>query len=673
MRKSAPNETRVVDRGSRRSWSVEARTLTRQTVMQGKATWIWGAGSALVLAASIYLGELDWFWFFLASVPMVLVAGASALGLENSARTYPFLAHHGARPGLVWLVKLSVWAIGAALIAGIAAGLATFDFHYRRQGGLAFVAMFPLFFAVALLCGMAFRRGITAVVIAMVFSLGLSLALGLLVELSLLPSPGVLVVAAALLAVSWAWTGDWMLDRAAPGRWLRLGLLLAGAFGLLFACYVGFRVWSVRDIGPIAPPAAWTDSALETLPADRNAAGLYVEAGRRLVERTDSEPLREAIGDLQSLRELNAEVLPLVRRAAALPDCRFGQPQKQTWLQHTDLPSARPLAGLVIFAAEDRLDHGDLAGAWNDIVVLFRIASHFSQGTGMRTAASSLEREALALAERWAISRGQTPERLHAALAAYRDLPEIASAADAVRAQANIVENTLNDPTDLLRALREEAGFRAGNQLLETWWIDAAAARWELARARRVNRLMAAAALRAAAREPGQRTGPVPFGLNDPEVDKALKMMPKLLFSVFPALESVINVDDGTAVRRRGLVQILALRAWQLRHGGQLPERLDALVPDELPKLPKDPYADGPFRYVRSKGPTPPPGSAVLYSLGPDRNDDGGTPPPIEARSRLDYPGDIVFAIPASEPGPDAGKERGPVRPEERRTPAAPR
>ncbi len=37
---------------------------------------------------------------------IALIAGVSVFGLENRRRTYRFLVHHGARPGLVWLAKL---------------------------------------------------------------------------------------------------------------------------------------------------------------------------------------------------------------------------------------------------------------------------------------------------------------------------------------------------------------------------------------------------------------------------------------------------------------------------------------------------------------------------------------------------------------------------------------
>jgi len=58
----------------------------------------------------------------------------------------------------------------------------------------------------------------------------------------------------------------------------------------------------------------------------------------------------------------------------------------------------------------------------------------------------------------------------------------------------------------------------------------------------------------------------------------------------------------------------LLLRAWTLEHGGQLPDSLEALVPEYLPELPVDPYDGKPLRYDQAK----------LWSVGGDLKDDGG-------------------------------------------------
>ncbi len=71
----------------------------------------------------------------------------------------------------------------------------------------------------------------------------------------------------------------------------------------------------------------------------------------------------------------------------------------------------------------------------------------------------------------------------------------------------------------------------------------------------------------------------------------------------------------------RLLICDLALRLYLAEHG-ELPKRLEQLVPDYLPELPLDPFSERPLVY-RPDG-----SSWLLYSIGPDHKDDGGTPIP---------------------------------------------
>ena len=316
---------------------------------------------------------------------------------------------------------------------------------------------------------------------------------------------------------------------------------------------------------------------------------------------------------------------------------------------------------------DERQQRGDLAGAWDDIVVLFRMARHFSEPAGLSQYlyGASMERDAIGQAMEWAVERGQTPERLLVALAAYRDLPKIPPPSDAFRAEANLVENTLDLPASTIRDwLHESMPGPRSQQLLTSALIDGVTYPWERTRARRVNRLVARDVIFDAAREPWQW----PRQPRNEDI-RALESTPlaKML------LTDRILYDYRNEVGRRALVQVLALRVWQLRHGGQFPDRLDQLVPELLPGLPRDPYSGGPFVYVQSSGQLVAPlrsalfpardtvlrsakGSRLLYSVGPDREDHDGQAP------------NIVFAIPPVEDNGGAGQGPG----EKRAAPSSP-
>jgi hypothetical protein len=655
-------EASATDQWSRPSWVTESRALAWQTLKQGWKTWFLLVVIGLVLPGPFYLASifLDSIWLILLSTGVSLVAGASVFGLENRGCTQRFLAYHGARPSLVWLVKLLIWGVGMIILWGPLVFMAQISFRHMRavsiENWLFGIFVMPLYFSIALLCGMAIRRSITAVVISLVIGSALTIPLIALITVQMLPEQGLLVIPVGLLVVSWAWSGDWLLDRPGSGRWLRLGLLLTGMFTLIVSSYAGFRAWSISDVGPIAPPSVWLEATSASLPADQNAADLYREAGRKLIGPFKDSP---------EFLDRNRGLLDLLRQAAARSYCRFLEPQKLTVLDRPDLPPFGPFALLLALDTSERQNHGDLGGAWDNIMGLFRMARHSGEGTGLGLNFANdiwVERTALGVALEWAVAHGQTPERLQTALTAYHGLPKMPAAADIVRAEANIVENTLDLPTSRLRDWVFEGQVPHGNSRSQPAFVsmlfDLATTPWERIRARRVNRLLASAAIQAAMYDPWQRSKQL-----DPEIDYAQKTSRNAMMLI-RGVEGYIEANDRNEVGRRGLVLVLALREWQLRHRVQFPKSLDALVPEELAGSPLDPYSGQPFGYVRSHGQEVPllrhalgaaryeghssaPGSWLLYSVGPNRSDDGGIT--FKDRDHRTQLMDIVFEIPPVE------------------------
>ena len=73
-----------------------------------------------------------------------------------------------------------------------------------------------------------------------------------------------------------------------------------------------------------------------------------------------------------------------------------------------------------------------------------------------------------------------------------------------------------------------------------------------------------------------------------------------------------------TETKNTQLMVALALRAYKIEHGAY-PEKLDALVPCYLQKIPADPFGGGgPLRYKKQGA------DYKLWSIGPDKKDDNG-------------------------------------------------
>jgi hypothetical protein len=183
---------------------------------------------------------------------------------------------------------------------------------------------------------------------------------------------------------------------------------------------------------------------------------------------------------------------------------------------------------------------------------------------------------------------------------------------------------------------------------------------------------MSAQLMKIATREPGQRSADTRLELADQGLAPALEHTPRLLASLIGNAGPYIGADDINLVGRRALELILALRSWQLKHDGQLPDDLRSLVPNELASLPKDPYSSGSFVYVPlsgqrvqtfpsvvaerlsfrpSRDTLQPPGSRVLFSIiRPNHREDREMAP-----ADLDH---IGFVIPAIEPKVPAGKDK---------------
>lgn len=90
-----------------------------------------------------------------------------------------------------------------------------------------------------------------------------------------------------------------------------------------------------------------------------------------------------------------------------------------------------------------------------------------------------------------------------------------------------------------------------------------------------------------------------------------------LVAMLFPAVNRATESAIESQVRLRVADAALAIEQWRMEHE-EWPASLDALVPDLLETVPKDPFSDGRLLYRRTER------GVVLYSVGRDGQDNEG-------------------------------------------------
>jgi hypothetical protein len=206
---------------------------------------------------------------------------------------------------------------------------------------------------------------------------------------------------------------------------------------------------------------------------------------------------------------------------------------------------------------------------------------------------------------------------------------------------AEVVEPTLyfklaaNAPMPQAAAGQQPAGSADQTSSLKTLTdLDALVARTtpeELARqVQKLNELYRGLlnAANASYSEKIRRLEQRPLALTTPDIPT--RVTRGIADSAFGAFAQAITRRKGIMRVSQGLV---AVRRWQLRHGGAQPPSLEAAIRDAgMPMVPVDPYDDRPIRFVVVAG------RPTVYCIGYDGKDDGGKVESIGAPN----PGDIL-------------------------------
>jgi len=112
-----------------------------------------------------------------------------------------------------------------------------------------------------------------------------------------------------------------------------------------------------------------------------------------------------------------------------------------------------------------------------------------------------------------------------------------------------------------------------------------------------------------------------------------------MVHMLLPACGRVIQLDTANWARCRTARVALAVERHRLAIG-DLPEKLTDLAPAYLASVPEDPFDGEVLRYKQLDA------GFVVYSVGPDQQDDGGTERPARRKSREPEPNyDLTFII----------------------------
>lgn len=739
-----PIESKAPARRARRvhyGMSAFARLIWETIRLEAGTFWrllviAWALPLLLSLAIT---GQGDTGFLLITSIVVGLYAGVRMFGGESAAQTHRLLAHHGVRPSVVWLAKqFVVWsAVAIVLAPAVSLGLLG-AFTRQRNTEFDMLSLLLMVNAVAVgqLCGMAVRRTLTAgmlatvvlilvaLVTSMIIFLPISTTIGYSLNRLFLPrygSPfemapllviglllsGLLVIPLAFLFITWAWSGDWLLNRSGWKPWTRLAALVVGTFSLLFGLYVNNRV------NGLPTAAIGLEGQLETFlqttnagPLAVNAADLYREASRGYTPPSaTNEPKTSGYGAVVAIvqdgglwakgnvltkwLDDNAETLKQIEKASEVPTCRFENLADLTLMGNAFDMNLRNLSWLVEVELARKMAENDLKGAWRDLLILFRMARHCSGAVPMNRHSIGREIEGRALrgALEWAVaSKGQSAELLLEALRSYRTLPNMPSVAETILAEGVIAENTLEsaDLTKMIVLGRSAEAAKRDQQLHHVIYADLVTTPWEMARARKAVRYLVDSEANLARLDPFERrrTQASPWGAEiawngrgrptthyEPRwrIEAVLSTTP-LIRSFAPNFDFMVGGDDQHEVARRALVWVLAIRAWQYQHDGKMPRTLDEVQLPELDIRPDDPYTGRPFRYRMSGGqPLRPIGEFIprvrteghlnerrtegqwlLYSTGADAQDNGG----ILNENLSQSGGDLIFPLPRDEARP---------------------
>jgi len=440
------------------------------------------------------------------------------------------------------------------------------------------------------------------------------------------------------------------LGRASTGRFVAAAWPVVGLAAMfVMAKMVAFGTLLCIDNAVAAEgralqieAAQLMQSALPPAPAaDDDAAPLYLRAfealGADTAFRDDGSPVSRPVAadiasqEVSAILARHAGTLDLVRRAADRTGCRF----QRDWTRPSismllpEVQQMRQATRLLSLAARHEAADGDAAAALRDIVRIHRLGMHAAgepilicglvgqatEALALQTLADvlpQLEQKDLAIldgpAVRDFLGTPLSYQRHFLGEEAF-GLAMLGDLADGRHGMSTLgLLNSLNGPPANEWLFAEPLSLLFRCFLLPA---DIAGYRMHMQRYQHV------IAANVTARPYSEFTKQ----LDELSDGAALRRAGIITSLMAPALASVLKSElKGRALHRAAEVLVAATGARLA--GGGIPDTIEALVPQNLPAVPRDPFTDGkPLLAKRAAG------AWIVWSVGPDGEDDGGPVP----------------------------------------------
>jgi hypothetical protein len=374
---------------------------------------------------------------------------------------------------------------------------------------------------------------------------------------------------------------------------------------------------------------------------DDDAAPLYLRAFEALAAdsslRGEDSPLSQPVtADIASpqvteLLKRHAGTLALLRQAADRPGCRF----QRDWTRPSismmlpELQEMRQASRLLALAARREAGAGDAAAALRDVVRIHRLGMHAAGEPILICGLVGQATDTLALQ----VLADVLP-RL-----ATQDLPLLdePTVRDLVGTPLSYRRHFLGEEAFGLATLGDLADGRQGMSMLSLLnALNGPPARdWLLAEP--ISLLYRCFLLPAdiagyraymdryqqfiAGNVTGRPYSEVEKQLGEIADEPTLRRAGIVTSKLAPALANVLTSETkGRALHRAAEVLVAATRTRLA--GGGVPDSVESLVPESLAAVPRDPFTDGKPLLAKHAD-----GSFVVWSVGPDGEDDGGPPP----------------------------------------------